>query len=192
VNGIMALTLWDRGSTSTAMSPHFTDVSQALVFNLVEPVTLQLGTVGSRSKINFGMVAELDMAGLIFKDYVDVVNIDRYDLLIGTPFMHQHGVVLDFKRKCVCIDGIDIPAEILPTMGKTHDARHTNLDVDDDIERLRQHWYEEYEELLQGVPEGMPPWRIVNHEIPLVDNNARYHYHLPRCPNALRSEFDEK
>ncbi|KAK0214973.1 hypothetical protein IW262DRAFT_1239611, partial [Armillaria fumosa] len=162
---------------------------------LVEPVTLQLGTVGSRSKINFGTVAELDMAGLIFKDYVDVVNIDRYNLLIGTPFMHQHGVVLDFKCKCVCIGGIDIPAEILPAHNPKVDKgkqKDTNLDADDDIECLWQHWYEEYEELLQGVLEGMPPWRIVNHEILLVDDNARYHYHLPRCPNALRSEFDKK
>ncbi|PBK86161.1 hypothetical protein ARMGADRAFT_1035876 [Armillaria gallica] len=36
------------------------------------------------------------------------------------------------------------------------------------------------------VPEGMPPWQIVNHEIPLIDDDAKYHYHLPWCPNALR------
>ncbi|KAK0228073.1 hypothetical protein IW262DRAFT_1455273 [Armillaria fumosa] len=61
----------------------------------------------------------------------------------------------------------------------------TEAHNDDDIEWLRQHWYKDYEELLQGVPEGMPPWRVVNHEIPLDDNNTKYHYHLPRCPNAL-------
>lgn len=62
----------------------------------------------------------------------------------------------------------------------------------DDIDRLRQHWYDDYEDLLQGVPKGMPPWRIVNHEIPLIDDDAKYRYHLPWCPNVLRSEFDEK
>lgn len=62
----------------------------------------------------------------------------------------------------------------------------------DDIDHLRQHWYDDYKELLQGVPEGMPPWRVVNHKIPLIDNNAKYHYHLPRCPNTMRSEFDKK
>ncbi|KAK0228072.1 hypothetical protein IW262DRAFT_1263602, partial [Armillaria fumosa] len=117
----------DSGSTSTAMSPHFTDVSRALVFNLVEPVTLQLGTVGSRSKINFGTIADLEMAGLTFKDYIDIVNIDRYDLLMGTPFMHQHGVVLDFKRNCVSINGTDIPAEPVPAVGKAHDAQQHRL-----------------------------------------------------------------
>ncbi|PBK86159.1 hypothetical protein ARMGADRAFT_940950 [Armillaria gallica] len=88
VNGIMALTLWDSGSTLTAMSLHFADVSRALVFNLIEPVTLQLGTVGSRSKINFGTMAQMELAGLTPLEYIDVVNIDCYDLLMGTLFMH--------------------------------------------------------------------------------------------------------
>lgn len=64
--------------------------------------------------------------------------------------------------------------------------------TDEEIDRLCQHWYTDYEDLLQGVPEGMPPWRVVNHEIPIIDTDKRYHYHLPRCPNALRGEFDEK
>ncbi len=88
VNGMSALALWDSGSTSTAMSPHFADISKTLIFNLTEPVTLQLGTVGSRSKINFGTMANIAIAGLNPTEYIDVVNIDRYDILIGTPFMH--------------------------------------------------------------------------------------------------------
>ncbi len=76
VNGMSALALWDSGSTSTAMSPHFADVSKTLVFNLNEPVTLQLGTVGSRSKINFGTMANITIAGLNATEYIDVVNID--------------------------------------------------------------------------------------------------------------------
>ncbi len=97
VNGIMAHTLWDSSSTSTAMSPHFADVSKTLVFNLTEPVTLQLGMIGSHSKINFGTRANLRMAGLDLTEYVDIVNIDCYDMLIGIPFMHHHNVTLDFE-----------------------------------------------------------------------------------------------
>ncbi|KAK0223799.1 hypothetical protein IW262DRAFT_1268716 [Armillaria fumosa] len=127
VNRVMALMLWDSGSTSTAMSPHFADVSQALIFNLIEPVTLQLETVGSRSKINFRTMVEMELAGLTLMEYVDVVNIDWYNLLVGTPFMHRHGVVLDFECNCVCINGVDIPAEVIPSVGKNHNARHHRL-----------------------------------------------------------------
>ncbi len=64
--------------------------------------------------------------------------------------------------------------------------------TEEDLDQLRQHWYEEYEELLQGVPNWMTPWWAINHEIPLIDDEERYHYHLPRCPNALKSEFNDK
>ncbi len=49
MNGLDALILWDSGSTSTAMSPPFADVSKALVFQVTNPVVLQLRTIGSRS-----------------------------------------------------------------------------------------------------------------------------------------------
>ncbi len=64
--------------------------------------------------------------------------------------------------------------------------------TEDDIPELKQAWYDEYEDLLQGVPETMPPFRAVNHEIPLIDPTQKYRYHLPRCPNSLKAEFNEK
>ncbi|PBK65446.1 hypothetical protein ARMSODRAFT_891861 [Armillaria solidipes] len=127
VNGMSALALWDSGSTSTVMSPHFANVSKTLVFNLNEPVTLQLGMVGSRSKINFGTMANITIARLNPTEYIDVVNIDRYDMLIGTPFMHQYQVILDFEKKCVCMNSVDIPAEVVPTLGNSHDARRHRI-----------------------------------------------------------------
>ncbi|PBK78944.1 hypothetical protein ARMGADRAFT_871559, partial [Armillaria gallica] len=113
VNGLDALTLWDSGSTSTAMSPPFADVSKALVFRLTNPVVLQLGTVGSRSRINFGTKSNIVSDGYTGPGYFDVVNIDKYDVIIGTPFMHEHGVVLDFNTKCVQIGNVTIPAKII-------------------------------------------------------------------------------
>jgi hypothetical protein len=35
--------------------------------------------------------------------YFDIVNIDRYDVTLGTVFMRKHGIVLDFKRNQVRI-----------------------------------------------------------------------------------------
>lgn len=113
VNGLDALTLWDSGSTSTAMSPPFADVSKALVFRLTNPVVLQLGTVGSRSRINFGTKSNIVSDGYTGPGYFDVVNIDKYNVIIGTPFMHEHGVVLDFKTKCIRIGNVTIPAKII-------------------------------------------------------------------------------
>jgi len=38
----------------------------------------------------------------------------------------------------------------------------------------------------------MPPWREVNHEIHLIDDNKWHIYHTPQCPLALREELYEK
>jgi hypothetical protein len=37
------------------------------------------------------------------KWYLDVVNIDRYDCILGTPFMHRHGIQLDFSTDTIKI-----------------------------------------------------------------------------------------
>ena len=74
------------------------------VTQLENPVPLQLGTVGSHSMINFGTRARLELGTITENDaYLDVVNIDRYDMIIGTPFMRKHGLVLDFKRNILSI-----------------------------------------------------------------------------------------
>ncbi len=50
----------------------------------------------------------------------------------------------------------------------------------------------EYDDLLQPVPPELPPFREVNHTIPLIDEKMRYTYRLPKCPEALKGKLLEK
>jgi hypothetical protein len=61
-----------------------------------------------------------------------------------------------------------------------------------DIPRLREQWLEKYADILGPIPLILPPLREVNHHIPLEEENIRYNYHLPRCPEALEGELREK
>ena len=61
-----------------------------------------------------------------------------------------------------------------------------------DIPHLREHWFKEYSDLLGPIPLVLLPWREVNHDIPLMDYNIHYNYHLPRCSEALEQELGEK
>ena len=56
--------------------------------------------------------------------------------------------------------------------------------TEDDIPRLTQQWCDNYQDILQGTPEELPPLQEVNHEINLINPDHRYTYHLPRCPEA--------
>ena len=90
----------------TSITHDFARVAKLKIMQLDNPVTLQLGTVGSRSMINFGAISRLEL-GTIKDDnaYMDVVNIDRYDMIIGIPFMRKHGFVLDFAKDRLLVRG---------------------------------------------------------------------------------------
>ena len=96
INGLKAKALVDSGSTINCVSPDFVRVAKVPTFILSEPVGLQLGCVGSRSRINFGARASVTLGSGESQEYFDVVNLDHYDVILGIPFLRTHGIVLDF------------------------------------------------------------------------------------------------
>jgi hypothetical protein len=54
VNGLETYALLDSGSTTISITHDFTCVAKLNVIQLENPITLELGTVGSQSIINFG------------------------------------------------------------------------------------------------------------------------------------------
>ncbi|KIY64227.1 hypothetical protein CYLTODRAFT_358714, partial [Cylindrobasidium torrendii FP15055 ss-10] len=180
---IPALTLWDSGSNTTGFSPAYAYVAKLEVRRLSKEIPLQLGTVGSRSVIQFGVLHRFSHPALSSQepDYADIINLDIYQMLIGTPTMRKYGVVLDFEANCVRIGDHTIP-------GIDGRAKWTT----EDIPQLREGWLTEYADIMEGVPERMPRWREVNHEINLIDDKRLYTYYRPRCPDSLRAELREK
>ncbi|KAJ6514542.1 hypothetical protein DFH09DRAFT_1333029 [Mycena vulgaris] len=99
INGTEAYALIDSGSTTNSISPEFANATRAPRIKLDEQVTLQLGCVGSRSRINYGTRVPVDFGGIRGHVYFDQVNLDRYDCIIGTPFLNRHGAVIDFGKR---------------------------------------------------------------------------------------------
>jgi hypothetical protein len=114
INGMEAFALFDSGSSADVISPDFAQVSDARVHTLEKPVPLQLGTVGSRASINYGTQTSVELGGKrVDRYYLDVVNIDRYDAILGAPFMREFGVRLDFLSNSVIVGNTAIEA-LLP------------------------------------------------------------------------------
>ena len=42
--------------------------------------------------------------------YLDVVNLDKYDVILGTPFLTKNKVILDFSTRCVKFGATTLPA----------------------------------------------------------------------------------
>ncbi|KAF9456028.1 hypothetical protein BDZ94DRAFT_1144566, partial [Collybia nuda] len=110
VNGQDAWTLWDSGSTTTGITPAFAQVANIPVFALEDPHILQLGTTGSRANVNYGLYTQIKIQGTTTREYLDVANFDRYNMIVGTPYMHCNKVKLDFENKCVVVNGVSTPA----------------------------------------------------------------------------------
>jgi hypothetical protein len=110
INRTKALTLFDSGSTTDLITPEFTFVTKAPQVKLEEQVVLQLGCVGSRSKISYRTKVPTNFGGIRDKVYFDLVNIDRYDCIIGTPFTNTYGVCLDFGTCFIQMNRVEIKA----------------------------------------------------------------------------------
>jgi hypothetical protein len=111
INGVKAYTLFDSGSTTDAVSPDFARVSNVPILRLEKPATLQLGCSGSRSKINFATITVVKFGSTTAKNYLDIANLDKYDCILGTPFLRKHGISLDFEFQEIVIRGkLCIPA----------------------------------------------------------------------------------
>ncbi|KAG6859274.1 hypothetical protein C0995_010031 [Termitomyces sp. Mi166 len=134
VNGHPVWTLWDSGSTTMGITPQFVHVNAIRVHELAEPLMLQLGTVRSRAMVQFGMEVKINVLGHPTKEYVDIANFDRYDMIIGTPFMRKNKVTLDFVNNEVIVNGMPLKAEriVLADMDghlrhhQTTEKRHDN------------------------------------------------------------------
>ncbi|KAJ7254264.1 hypothetical protein C8J57DRAFT_955326, partial [Mycena rebaudengoi] len=99
IGGSKAYVLFDTGSNIDSLTPEYARATQSPLIRLDEQVTLQLGCVGSRSKISFGTRTPVSFGGIRGHIYCDIANLDRYDGIIGTPFMNKHGLILDFGKR---------------------------------------------------------------------------------------------
>jgi hypothetical protein len=96
IDGHKAHILLDGGSTIDMISANFTLIHKLDLFQLKKPVKLQMATSGLQSVINFRAKAEIECGDFSQIHYFDVVNLDRYQVILGTPFLRQQNVILNY------------------------------------------------------------------------------------------------
>ena len=108
IDGHKALTMLDMGSTSNFVSPVFTTVHCIHAFPLEQQLTLQLGCIGSHLYITHGANAQMRIGAFDAQLYFDVANIDRYNCILGIPFLWQNAAIVDFGRQVLRIGRGDV------------------------------------------------------------------------------------
>ncbi|KAG6858803.1 hypothetical protein C0995_013811 [Termitomyces sp. Mi166 len=112
---------------------------------LTDPVPVQLAVQGSRSRINYGATALCEYQGISYQKYFDVMNLQGYDVILGTPWIYQHSVTF----------GLNPSREGL---GVARLATHAVNIYDDTLKLVRQELRDYAEPLCQAAGDTpLPP-----------------------------------
>ena len=84
--------------------PNFIRAARIKHFPLDKPIGIQLAVTGSRSVINYDANATIKYNGKELKEHFNIVNIDYYDAILGTPFLRKHKVIIDFVNDWLRIE----------------------------------------------------------------------------------------
>lgn len=173
------------------MSTTLADQLKVKKIPLEKPLPVQLAVQGSRTRANYGTKVNLQYQGINSDRYFDIINLDGYDLILGTPFMYQHKVSIGLNDPRVVVSS----PEPLPMIGENV-AILTSRAIDvleEHLEAARQElWTYSADICKKAMDTALPPLRKINHRIPLVDPDKVYPWRPSRVPEALRAQWVTK
>ena len=191
VNGHPSRELLDSGSLGDFMSSTLADQLGIKKELLEVPLALQLAVHGSRSKVNSVVTAQLRYQDINEKRTFDVINLNSYDLILGTPWMHQHQICIGFNPARVVIGSSE--SQPLKMGNDTKLMVHALTPEEQTIESAREELRQYAEPLCKEVSETeLPPLWSINHTIPLIDEEKTYQWRPSKCPEMFRTLWSEK
>jgi len=191
IEGQPVRALIDTGSLADFMSLTLAEQLRVKRLPLEKPLTIQLAVQGSRSKVNFGTKVQFQYQGTDYDRYFDVINLQSYDLILGTPFLFQHQVLVGLNSPRVIL-GSKTPLAMKGPQVSVLESRATDI-YEENLGRVREQLMAEAKPLCsQSGATALPPFRAINHSIPLIDENKIYPWRALHCPEALRPLWVEK
>lgn len=191
IDGHPARALLDSGSLGDFISSTLADQLAVKRKNLDSPLSLQLAVQGSRSKVNSVATVKLRYQGIDEERTLDVININSYDLILGTPWLFQHQVCLGFNPGRIVIGSDEV--QPMTAGAETKLMVHSLSSEEQSLEKAREELRSYAAPLCKDVHEtDLPPFRAINHTIPLIDKSKTYLWRPARCPEAFREQWAEK
>ena len=130
INGVKVHCLLDSGCEGVMISPAFIHATGIVLIELEKLIGLQLACVGSKSTINYGAESTIMFGTACVEEYLDITNIDYYDVILGTPFLQRLNITLDFTSpSAIPIGTTVVPRNIPPqtSEGVTRVANRRSL-----------------------------------------------------------------
>jgi len=132
--------------------------------------------------VNYGARARLQYQSIDEDRHFDIINLQNYDLVLGTPFMFQHKILMGLNPSRMVVGS----AKALPMKGEevmTLESRVSEIHHES-LEKVREDLKKLVRPLCAKASEtGLPPLRAINHSIPLIDEKKIYSG-SKKCPNV--------
>ncbi|QRV84578.1 Transposon Ty3-I Gag-Pol polyprotein [Ceratobasidium sp. AG-Ba] len=191
VNGKSCRVLLDSGSLGNFISTTIVDQLRLKPEILAKPIGLNMAVSGSKSQIKHSVEVNIKYQDIDGTYRLDIANLDWYDLILGTPFLHTHSIALAFNPHAVLVQSVK-PLPLTGPHVRTIEACATEL-YEEKLDEIRQILYKESEDICkQAADTPLPPLRAINHRIPIIDENKTYSWRSSRCPDALRGQWEKK
>lgn len=191
INGHPVRALLDSGSLGDFVSTTLADQLKLRKENLDVPLGMQLAVQGSRSRINSRTKVRFQYLEVDEERHFDIINLSHYDVIPGTPWLFQHSVCLGLNPARILI-GSDVALPIKGNSTSSMASRAMTISTSA-IDTAREELITYAEPLCKAASEtGLPPFRAINHKIPLIDENKIYPWRPSRCPEVFRSQWDDR
>lgn len=191
VNGKPCRALIDTGALADFISPKLVDQLKIECEELEQPLTVHMASQGSKVKVKYAALVHFKYASIRESRKFDVMNLDEHDMVLGTPFLYQHQVLVGFNPTRIWIES----PKALPIKGMHTSelaARSAQFEADQ-IKQCKEEIIEYARPLFKDAKDTpLPPMRAINHTIPLIDEGKVYKYRRANIPDPLRPLWDEK
>ncbi len=181
VNGHPCRALIDTGSMGDFISTTIVDQLGLKRIVLSVPLPLQMAVQGSRSKINCRVHCNFEYQSLKGECYFDVANLSSYNVILGTPWLYQHKVIVGFNSSKVIMGSI-MPCPMQGPAVGILESRATVI-YEESLMGYHQELIEYARLLFKKASETLlPPLRAINHQIPLIEPDKVYPWRPSCCP----------
>ncbi|KAG8722444.1 hypothetical protein FRC09_006266 [Ceratobasidium sp. 395] len=191
INGKSCRVLLDLGLLGNFISSTTIDQLKIKTEVLAKPMGLVMAVAGSRGVIKHSATVNIKHQEIDNTYRLDVATLDRYDLIFGTTLMYRHSIMLGFNPESVLVRSV----KMLPLEGLTIQTISSNAAklYESEIEKICTKLRKESEDLCKKAAQMLlPSLQVINHRIPLIDENKMYSWRSSRCPEALRNQWEEK
>ena len=185
INRELVRAIIDSGLLADFMSTKFVDQISVRKIALAKLLPIQLAVQGSRSKVNYCTNVRIQYREINSIQHFDIINLNNYDIILGTLFLFQHWVSIGFNDSRLWIESA-IP---LPITGEQVTVISSKVidTYDWEIDKCRQEIKEYTKDLFKDTVETpLPLMRAINHTIPLIDEDKKYKFRRATCLDPLQ------